>query len=861
MTITLQPHLQAGRRSEPDCSADPLSGLTPPERSHTALHCPEGPVSYGELDDLVDRRARELSDAQASTVTLHAVAASRDLESVVELLAAWRARRVVLMLPPGDSARLLTAAWPDRGPEGEGYELHPDLALLMSTSGSTGSPKLVRLSHANLASNAAAIADYLRLTHDDVALTTLPLHYCYGLSVLTSHLHARATVVLTEESVTSSALWELASRHGVTSFAGVPHTFDLLERAGQVDHLPRSLRCLTQAGGRMAPDDVRRWAQRGSSSGVDFVVMYGQTEATARIAWLPPELVQRRPDAVGVAIPGGELRVEPVRGLDGHFPPGTGELVYRGPNVMLGYATEAADLARGPDLEQLRTGDLGRCDEDGVFRVVGRLARFAKVYGLRIDLDAAEQALTRVGVVARVLEHREQLAVFVQGGARSRRVAETVRVETGLPAHAVRVHPVEELPFNRQGKRDDACLRELLTTDSATPATGDDPSPAERVRSTYASVLGRPEATLDDSFVALRGDSLSFVEANVRLVELFDEVPPDWPQLSARQLAASVAGRVEPSPRRAPSDRLRRWRTWPRVDASLVLRAVAIVLVVGSHTDVWMVPGGAHTLLALLGFSLVRFHLHSPPTEDPSPSRSARVGSMLVKIIVPAFLVTSTVAVLRGTYDVTTIAGLNNLLGADQWTDQWRLWFIEAIAWGLLLVTVVLRVPLFDRWERRGPYLTPLTLLVLTLVLRWAWIGWEADNPQRYSLPFVWSFLLLGWLAARSTTTPLRIVTTALAALATVGFFGDPVREGVVLGALVVMVWVPQVRLPRRLVPALGVVAASSLWVYLVHWEVYPPVEEVSEPLALAVSFASGIAAWWGWTALTRRSRTLRWAG
>ncbi len=846
---------------------DLLADLRDSDLDRPALHGTGGEVSYRELDRRVSRRALALR--ARPTDGLHRVQPGRDVESVVELLAAWRAGRVVLMVPPGDAGVRLLEHWPEQAPRQ--HEVHPELALLMSTSGTTGSPTLVRLSHDNLRSNARAIVDYLGITADDVALSTLPLHYCYGLSVLTSHLLARACVVLREESVTRPDLWRQARECAVTSFAGVPHTFDLIDRAGV--ELPSTLRYATQAGGTLAPEDVRSWSRRLARQGADLVLMYGQTEATARMAWLPPHLLERHPDAVGVAIPGGELRVDPLPGLDDALgdavPPDAGELVYVGPNVMLGYARGAEDLARGAELAELRTGDLGVREPDGVVRVVGRLARFAKVLGLRVDLDGCERSLAQHGIRARVLEHEAGLAVFVEGSEGPGRAAEVrgrLAEFAGIPAHALSVRGVERLPRSEQGKRDDAPLRALLLDPAPADAAGAAGSRAEQVRAAYASILARPDATLDDSFVSLRGDSLSFVEANVRLAALLGEVPADWPRLTPRELGATAPS---PGPERtAGRSRPRRRRAWPTVDTAMVLRAVAIVLVVGSHTDVWMLPGGSHTLLALVGFSLVRFHLNgtsnagAPGRGSGGPrGRSGRVVSMLVKIVVPAFLVTASVLVLRGTYEPTTLLGLNNLLGSERWTDQWRLWFIEAIAWGLLVVALALRVPLLDRWERRAPYGVPLLLLVASLAARWWEIGWQADNPQRYSLPFVWTFLLLGWLAARSGTPRLRVLTTALAALSTLGFFGDPVREGIVLAALVSLTWVPRVRLPARLVAPVGVVAASSLWVYLVHWEVYPPVEEVSEPLALLVSFASGIAAWWAWTRLTRRSRTLRWVG
>ena len=174
--------------------------------------------------------------------------------------------------------------------------LHPELALLLSTSGSTGSPKLVRLSDRNVSSNAHTIGSYLELTPDDRGITALPLHYCYGLSVLHSHLAAGASVVLTDASVVDPCFTDALQAHGVTNVAGVPHTFELLERSGRDRLNVPTLRFITQAGGRMAPDRVEQWVRRAERWGAKFYVMYGQTEATARMAYLPPEIARRRPE-------------------------------------------------------------------------------------------------------------------------------------------------------------------------------------------------------------------------------------------------------------------------------------------------------------------------------------------------------------------------------------------------------------------------------------------------------------------------------------------------------------------------------------------------------------------------------------
>ena len=278
----------------------------------------------------------------------------------------------------------------------------------MATSGSSGSPRLVRLSRASLEANAAAIADCLDVQPTDRAVTTLPLHYCYGLSIVHSNLLAGAALVLTDASVTDAGFWTLVREHRATSLHGVPHTFSLLDRVGFADMDLPHLRYLTQAGGRLDPARVRRWASLGDRRGWRFVVMYGATEATARMAYLPPGLAASSPEATGIAIPGGRLRI------DDPDDDGVGEIVYAGPNVMLGYAHSPADLAHGRSVTELRTGDLGRLRPDGLLQVTGRLSRFVKPFGVRVDLDATESLLLEQGIAAAVTGDDTRLVVAVE---------------------------------------------------------------------------------------------------------------------------------------------------------------------------------------------------------------------------------------------------------------------------------------------------------------------------------------------------------------------------------------------------------------------------------------------------------------
>ena len=281
----------------------------------------------------------------------------------------------------------------------DSHLVHPDLAVLLGTSGTTGSRKFVRLSRQNVQSNASSIATCLSLTDDERPITSLPLHYSFGLSVLNSHWIAGAAVVVTTESVIQRPFWDMFVARECTSLAGVPFTYQMLERAGFRDlHLP-SLRTLQQAGGALDVNLARTYADHMNGRGGRFFVMYGQTEATARISFVPPDRLLDKLGSAGIAIPGGRLRID--FGTMEESGRRAGEIVYEGPNVMMGYATTRADLRLGDELGGvLRTGDIGYLDEDGFLFLIGRSKRVAKVFGLRINLDEFEAVLREHGPAA-----------------------------------------------------------------------------------------------------------------------------------------------------------------------------------------------------------------------------------------------------------------------------------------------------------------------------------------------------------------------------------------------------------------------------------------------------------------------------
>ncbi|MBE7323411.1 AMP-binding protein [Nocardioides sp. Y6] len=825
----------------------------PEHHGSVAVIGPDGlRLTHGELAQMVARRAASWGPARRVVL----VEGGNRLDALVAHLAAVEHGHVSLLVPPrgADAApHPLATAWlPDVECRHDGdrvhretslHDLHPDLAMLSSTSGSTGSPKLVRLSADNLVSNAAAIADYLDLGPGSRALTSLPLHYCYGLSVVHSHLLVGGSVVLTDASVVDAEFWRLAREHEVTSFAAVPYTFELLEGINFDARRPASLRQVTQAGGRMAPQRVVDWAQRGRRQGWDLVVMYGQTEATARMAWLPPHLAVDHPTAIGVAVPGGHLRVDPVAECD---EPGVGELVYSGPNVMLGYAETLCDLARGAELTELRTGDLGRV-RDGLHEVVGRRSRFAKIFGLRIDLDQLEVDLEVQGTPATLVASDQVLHAvslvpdpdLATARGRGRRLATTVAHLCGLPAHAVRAHLVDELPRTSSGKVDRAALLRLAEAraadETSTPAS-EAPDPdaplAVWITAWAGIVLGRDDADESDTFVSLGGDSLSYVELTVRLEERLGDLPDGWHTTPFAELAAAHHD-VRPGERPRPAARL---------DTTIALRALAIVAIVAGHVDLVGWQGGAHLLLAVAGYNFARFQLGSA-----DPATRVRHGlSTVLQVVVPAVAWVGTVAFLSGGYDASTALLLNGVLGSPGWDERWQLWFLEALVWTMLAALLLLSVPWVHRWERRAPFLFAVGLLLATTTVRHARVGVEADAVERYTTSVVAFLFVLGWCAARADTVRRKLVVSALAPLVVVGFFGNPTREAIVVVGVLALTWLSHLRLPRwgaRPVSRVAAVLASySLFVYLTHWQVYPPLEDAGHPwLALVASFVVGI--------------------
>ena len=332
---------------------------------------------------------------------------------------------------------------------------HPDLALLLTTSGSTGNPKLVRLSWSNLTANARSITMALKLGPRERAITSLPMHYSFGLSVLNSHIWSGGSMVVTDSSPLDREFWKLFNQESCSSFAGVPFLYHLLRRIRfERLNLP-SLRTMTQAGGNLNREAVKWFHECLSKRGQRLLIMYGQTEATARMACLPPWDLPRKLGSVGLAIDGGSFSVQ---SQNGQVLPANkeGEIIYRGPNVMMGYAMNRGDMARGDDKNGLlATGDFGYLDDDGYLFITGRLKRFSKIFGFRINLDDIEGFLADLGPTA-VVGNDEGITIFCCHGHDSdfTQYSRDLASKLKIPTQVFTFRRVKTLPLTPSGKPD-----------------------------------------------------------------------------------------------------------------------------------------------------------------------------------------------------------------------------------------------------------------------------------------------------------------------------------------------------------------------------------------------------------------------
>jgi acyl-CoA synthetase (AMP-forming)/AMP-acid ligase II len=764
-------------------------------------------VSYAELARLADEFAATLRP----DVHLLAISMANELAPVAAYLGALRkglpvvlysgtaaATGVFASCPPDATFEASPERWTLRQkPQAWTAPPHPDLALLLSTSGSTGNAKLVRLSARNVGSNAAAIAEYLEIGPADRAITSLPLSYSYGLSVLNSHLAAGASLALTERSVAEPEFRMLMERHGVTSLAGVPHSYELMDRVGLLDRLPRTLRTLTQAGGRMEPDMIRRIAARVGRQGARLFVMYGQTEAGPRIAYLPPDKLPEYATAIGGPVPGGEIWVE-EHGV--RLPAGReGDLMYRGPNVMMGYATRREELGAPAGSDVLNTGDIAVEAAPGIFRITGRKSRFVKPFGVRVGLDELEQRFRAAG--ARALVTGDDQLIVACGPKAAEAAARASFDDLPLSPELLEFVAADPAPRLSGGKPDyvEILRRGRAQRAATTPAPGD----MAGIEDLFQRLAqGKPLAG-DASFERLGGDSLSYVQCSLVIEDALGELPERWETLSIAELRALAARRT------AKRTGLR----WKSLEGDILVRAAAILLILANHAFSGL-GGGADVLMVLAGYSWARF-------------QRRRLGERAIGPVLRDFgrryLVFYVLTVLAVSLLNRQLA-VSHLLLVSSFLGDWggilnTYWFIECLTWCVAMACLAAAIPPLRRLMVNRPLTFGIVFVVVGLAARIA--GEMVIDPAKTtafrSPDQMLIYFAVGWAAALAKPAVRAALLAVLLGMTGLAWGLDDTHVYVLCVAAVVLVLMRRVILPGFVASAVSLVAAASFYIYLIN--------------------------------------------
>ena len=342
-----------------------------------------------------------------------------------------------------------------------------DLSILLSTSGSTGSPKLIKISKNNLVVNANSIVEYLGLNKDDSAISSLPLHYSYGLSILNTHLLVGGKFYLTNLPVTNKKFWSFFKDNKITNMSGVPATWRILRKLFFDRMILPSLKFITQAGGKLSVEEVKWLAELGKISNYKVFIMYGQTEATARISYLKPDMILKKSGSIGKVIPNGKLYLKCENNTIINNSNLEGELIYKGENVMMGYASEISDLKKRPIKKELHTGDLAYFDEDGYFWITGRKKRFIKIFGNRFSMDDIESFLYEKGFEASVIGKDDKL-IIVMSNKENKSSDDLVSLLSNfykIHFSAIEVFRIDKIPRSSSGKTEYKKLSEICGLD------------------------------------------------------------------------------------------------------------------------------------------------------------------------------------------------------------------------------------------------------------------------------------------------------------------------------------------------------------------------------------------------------------
>ena len=321
--------------------------------------------------------------------------------------------------------------------------------LILTTSGSTQSPKFVRLSNKNLLSNTKNIIEYLKINSSHTTITTMPMAYSYGLSIINTHLFSGASIVTTNMSIVEKSFWKLMKNQKVTSFGGVPYFYEILKKINFHKIFLTDLKYFTQAGGALNKDLTKYFLDYAEKNKLKFFIMYGQTEATSRMTYLPHKSVKKKIGSIGIPISGGRIILRNNNKQNNK----SGEIIYSGKNVSMGYAKNCEDLIRADENKGiLATGDLATKDNDGYLYITGRKSREVKLYGHRVNLDELENILMNKGYKCICHGFDDQVVIFHTNKNYKKKVLKILSYITKLNIDCFKLKLLKKFPLNESGK-------------------------------------------------------------------------------------------------------------------------------------------------------------------------------------------------------------------------------------------------------------------------------------------------------------------------------------------------------------------------------------------------------------------------
>lgn len=531
--------------------------------------------------------------------------------------------------------------------------------------------------------------------------------------------------------------------------------------------------------------------------------MYGQTEASPRISYIPPDDLLDNIDAIGRPVPGGEIVLLDDAGGEITGSNKVGELVYRGPNVMLGYAENRQDLANPRVITELRTGDLAERKPNGYFKIVGRLKRFIKLYGLRINLDDVEVFLSAKGTRFYCSGTDELLVVFHVEAVDEGPVLSALASKYNIRKSQIELRRLPEMPLMSSGKVDYARLKK----ESESIEVGKHAA-ASSVRAAFCEFLDESDISDSGTFFSVGGDSLSYLNMSLFLEKMLGFLPKQWQHMTVAEIEALTPLHSN----------------FMEVPVETVLRVISIFLVMDSHILVknWFVLlGGSNVLMIMAGLSMAKYN-----GERLKTSSSVQLAFSLLGRVLAVYYAVVIVYFVFFWHHVGSFWPRWLLLTSNFHpfsTHLYAYWFIAAYAHIVLAVILIWRLPVVRRYFDGREQLFGWGFLVL---------GFLAAILTKISSPTPGLFMCntfsqvhlfaLGWCVYYARTHQSKILVLALSAAAALGFWNLPVEPNdariyLIIGSVAALLWMENITLPRRMGFLIMWIASLSYYMYIVH--------------------------------------------